>query len=78
MKTNNISPELSSKEIRKIIEDIKKDYAFLNLSVEDLIEICNRGGVSENSILDTKKLENKIRIIIKEYISQNISEDIFD
>ena len=44
MKTNNISPELSSKEIRKIIEDIKKDYAFLNLSVEDLIEICNRGG----------------------------------
>ena len=44
MKTNNISPELSSKEIRKIIEEIKKDYAFLNLSVEDLIEICNRGG----------------------------------
>ena len=44
MKTNNISPELSSKEIRKIIEDIKKDYAFLNLSVADLIEICNRGG----------------------------------
>jgi len=78
MKTNSISPELSSKEIRKIIEDIKKDYAFLNLSVEDLIEICNGGGVSENSILDTKKLENKIRIIIKEYISQNISEDVFD
>jgi len=44
MKTNSISPELSSKEIRKIIEDIKKDYAFLNLSVEDLIEICNGGG----------------------------------
>lgn len=78
MKTNNISPELSSKEISKIIEDIKKDYAFLNLSIEDLIGICNRGGVSKNSILDTKKLENKIRIIIKEYISQNISEDIFD
>lgn len=44
MKTNNISPELSSKEIIKIIEDIKKDYAFLNLSAEDLIEICNGGG----------------------------------
>ena len=79
MKTNNISPELSSKEIIKIIEDIKKDYAFLNLSAEDLIEICNGGGgVSENSILNTKKLENKIRMIIKEYISQNISEDVFD
>ena len=78
MKTNNISPELSSKEISKIIEDIKKDYAFLNLSAEDLIEISTAGRVSENSILDTKKLENKIRIIIKEYISQNISEDVFD
>ncbi len=44
MKTNNISPELSSKEIRKIIEDIKKDYVFLNLSVEDLIEISTGGG----------------------------------
>lgn len=35
------------------------------------------GGVSESNILSEKKLENKIRFILKNYISQNISKDVF-
>ncbi len=75
MKTNKSNSELSNKELRKIIEEIKNDYIFLNLSTEDLIEICNGEGVPDNNNLNKK---NKIRIIIKEYISQNISQDVFD
>ncbi len=77
MKTNKSNSELSNKYLRKIIEEIENDYTFLNLSAEDLIEICN-GGVSENNNLNKDELKNKIRIIIKEYISQNISQDVFD
>ncbi len=78
MKTNKSNSELSNKYLRKIIEEIENDYTFLNLSAEDLIEICNGGGVSENNNLNKDELKNKIRIIIKEYISQNISQDVFD
>ncbi len=46
MKTNKSNSELSNKYLRKIIEEIENDYTFLNLSAEDLIEICNGGGGS--------------------------------
>lgn len=76
--TKNISKPSYENELKNIINLIQKDYAFLNITAENIYEIYLGGGVSKDTIsLNNRKLENKIRHLMSEFINQNISKDVF-